>query len=263
MERLQRVFTLLDVQYSAGWTNGGNHAKPPLVFLHDALGSASQWKDFPERLCALTGRRGFLFDRQGSGGSSPLTEKRTPRYLHDQALEVLPRVLDAAGIEKAAFFGHSDGGTIALLFATAFPGRAEAVISESAHVFVDETTLKGIRSTVERYTKTDFRERLARYHREKTEALFAAWHETWLAEEFRNWNITGELRFLKSPVLVIQGEEDDFGTPEQATSIQYAVGGVCQTVFIPSCGHFPHHEKRESVVSTACEFLKEISREKA
>ncbi|HET9702216.1 MAG TPA: alpha/beta fold hydrolase, partial [Burkholderiales bacterium] len=161
----------------------GDAAKrsPTLVFLHEGLGSTGQWRDFPRALAERTGLPALLYDRQGYGGSDPLYSPRSARYLHREALEVLPEVLERCGVDDVILVGHSDGGSIALLYAAAHPQRVRGAVTEAAHVFVEEETLAGIRAAGDAWRNTQLKEKLARYHGSKTHALFHAWHDTWLA----------------------------------------------------------------------------------
>jgi pimeloyl-ACP methyl ester carboxylesterase len=230
---------------------------PPLVFLHEGLGCIAMWKDFPAALCARVGREGVVYDRWGYGRSEPLDRPRTPRYLHEEAELSLPAVLDALAIPKAALLGHSDGGTIALLFAAACPERTAAMITEAAHVFVEEVTLAGIRAAVAAYAATDLPRRLARYHGDKTDTVFRAWHETWLSPGFRDWNIEPELRHVRAPTLVLQGEDDEYGTPAQVAAIAAGIKGPVETALLPNCAHVPHLQARAAVLERAAGFLEQ------
>ena len=225
-----------------------------LVFLHDALGSIAQWKDFPARLALRCGRETIVYERQGHGRSDPLTEKREAAYLHREALEVLPPLLGQLQVEKPVLFGHSDGGTIALLYAAHH--HPSAIITEAAHVFVEATTLAGIRQAVEK--RESLAHRLRRYQGEQTEALFDAWADTWLNPSFRSWDITGELAGIGCPALIIQGEDDEYGTSRQVEAIAGGIGKQAVSLLIPGCGHFPHREKPEVVLHLATHFQKKI-----
>jgi pimeloyl-ACP methyl ester carboxylesterase len=233
----------------------GAMAGPPLLFLHEGLGCVAMWKDFPSRLCARLGLEGVCYDRWGHGLSEPLDRPRDARYLHDEALVFLPEVLRGLGIEHAALFGHSDGGTIALLFAAAFPQAAAALVTEAAHVFVEEETLAGIRAAVGTYATTDLPARLARYHGDKTGGLFRAWHETWLSPAFRDWNIEAELPRIGCPSLLLQGEADEYGTAAQVETIARGVAGPVETGLLPGCGHAPHLQAADAVLERAARFL--------
>ena len=228
-------------------------AAPVLVFLHDSLGCVDTWRDFPEQLARRVGLCAVNYDRQGYGRSSAFgTASRTPEYLEEQAT-VLFTLLDALAIETAVLFGHSDGGSIALIAAALQPQRVTAVVTEGAHVFVEDVTLAGIRAAQEMLATTDLPERLARYHGDKVQAIAAAWIETWLSPEFRNWNIERFLPSIACPVLVIQGEDDEFGTRAQVRAIVDGTGA--ESLVIPAIGHTPHREARDVVLAAAGEFI--------
>jgi pimeloyl-ACP methyl ester carboxylesterase len=238
-------------------------AYPTLVFLHEGLGSIPQWKEFPAQLCAATGLSGLVYERWGFGRSEPLTEQRTTHYLHYEARESLPRVLEACAIDQPPILiGHSDGGTIALLFAAAYPDRTRAIITEAAHVFVEEVTLAGIRKAKRLYQSTDLPRHLARYHGENTDAMFRGWCDTWLRPDFRNWNMEAELPAIICPALIIQGEDDEYGTPAQVEAIAAGVSGPVQTWLIPHCGHIPHHQAREAVLQKMQTFIAGVLEQK-
>ena len=230
--------------------------RPTLVFLHDSLGSIRLWRDFPERLAAAAGCHALVYDRRGYGESSPFApEPRTPAYLEREA-EPLRRVLDGCGVREAVLFGHSDGGTIALVAATRDPERVRGVISEGAHVFVEELTLAGIRDAREALRTTDLAARLARYHGEKTAGVTAAWIHTWLSPAFRGWSIEPLLPAVRCPVLALQGEADEYGTPAQVDAIVRGVGGPARGWLVPGVGHTPHRDATEVVLQAALEFLR-------
>lgn len=232
---------------------------PTLVFLHEGLGSIGQWKDFPTRLCQACALPGLVYERWGFGRSEPLTEPRRTDYLYYEALDSLPVVLERCGIvEPPILIGHSDGGTIALLFAAAFPERPRAIITEAAHVFVEEVTLGGIRVVKELYETTDLRRKLALYHGPNTDAMFRGWCDTWLRPEFRDWNIIAQLPRITCPALILQGRDDEYGTPAQVETIAAAVSGPVETVLLPDCAHVPHHQARERVLALMQRFIHRI-----
>ncbi len=238
-----------------GPTLAGGIRSPALVFLHEALGSVAQWRDFPRRLAEATGWPALVYERLGHGGADPLPAPRDPRYLHVEAETVLPRVLDAVGIHRAALVGHSDGGSIALLAAAAFPARIVGAVTLAAHVFVEEITLEGIRAAVRRYRTTDLPQRLARHHGDKTGALFHAWCDTWLAADFRAWNIEDCLPRIRCPLLAVQGEDDPYGSAAQVEAIARGAGGPVATLMLRSCGHSPHLQAPEAVLAATVPFV--------
>ncbi|MGE3294324.1 MAG: alpha/beta fold hydrolase [Geminicoccaceae bacterium] len=229
---------------------------PTLVFLHEGLGSIALWRDFPTRLCERLGLPGLVYDRWGHGQSEPLDRPRGLRYLHDEADLFLPAVLETAGVAEPVLIGHSDGGTIALLYAARFPERPPAIVTEAAHVFVEDITVAGIQAAGRAYAETDLATRLARYHGEKTDKLFRAWHDRWLSPAFRAWNIEAELASIICPALVLQGEADQYGTQAQVDAIARAVAGPVETVLLPGIGHAPHQEAPAQVLELIEGFLR-------
>ena len=230
----------------------------PLVFLHDSLGCTATWRDFPARLAELTGRDALLYDRLGHGGSGPFDRPRERDYLLHEAEEVLPAVLNACGVEGAALFGHSDGGSIALLAAAALPERVTGVIVEGAHIFNEPVTIAGVEQAIRDYASTDIAARLVKYHGDKVDALYHAWTDTWTAPWFRDWSVEGRLTGIHCPLLVIQGEDDEFGTLAQVRGMVEGASGPAQALVLPDCGHTPHREARAAVEEAAVKFLQAV-----
>ncbi len=231
---------------------------PTLVFLHEGLGSIEQWKDYPLQLCKATGLNAFLYDRLGYGKSAPMSGGRGSNYMHKEAWEMLPAVLDAIKIDDVILIGHSDGGTIALLYAGQFKDKVHGIITEAAHVFVEDVTLMGIQTARLTYETTPLRSRLARYHGDKTSSLFTSWSDTWLSDEFKNWNIEENLVDVDCPILAIQGVEDRFGTEEQIYSIVNKSTGRAESLIIDGCGHTPHFQANEEVLPAMCNFINQL-----
>lgn len=226
----------------------GRQAGPVLIFLHHGLGSVAQWRDFPMRLGKATGLPVLLYDRCGHGLSDRCGGKRTIWYMHREA-EVLGEVLASHGVSDFILIGHSDGGSIALLYA-AMPGvlQPRGIVSESAHVFVEDITRQGIRAAADAFT-AGMRHRLSRYHGLHTERLFWDWAGTWLSPSFDTWNLCEAIRKVRCPVLALQGSEDEYGTPAQIEAIVSSVGGPVSRHMIPSCGHEPHHQHPEQTLA--------------
>jgi pimeloyl-ACP methyl ester carboxylesterase len=229
--------------------------RPTLVFLHEGLGCIAMWRDYPATLCAAVGCPGLIYERWGYGESDPLTGPRTPKYLHDEALKSLPEVLEQCNITDAILIGHSDGGSIALMFAAEHPDKVRGIITEAAHVFVEDVTLRGIREAVEIYETTDLREKLSKYHFDNTEKMFHGWADTWLSRKFRDWNIEEYLPRIHSPLLIMQGEDDEYGTPAQVESIARHVAAPARSLLVPDCGHIPHHQSPEVVLNEMKQFI--------
>lgn len=219
-----------------------------VFFLHEALGSIPQWRSFPKMLCDSLGMDGCVIERRGHGESDPLIGDRTVNYLHQSAyneLHELIQLLLPAG-KKALLVGHSDGGTIALLYAAKFPKQIAGVVTMAAHVLNEEVTRNGIYPAIEAYQAGKL-DGLKKYHGSKTETLFYAWADTWLSEAFKAWNIVSDIQGIQAPTLVIQGDEDQYGTEEQLKLIQQAVP-TAQLKMMKGVKHHPHLEKTEEVV---------------
>jgi len=228
---------------------------PTLVFLHDSLGCCRLWRDFPQRLAEAAGLNIFIYDRTGYGQSSPFgKEPRRNDYMEQEA-EVLIRLLEQNKIEQPVLFGHSDGGTIALLAAAKYPQLISAVIAEAAHVFVEEKTLEGIMLTQEQYRTTNLQQRLEQYHGDKTQAVFEAWTGTWMSPSYRDWNIEHFLPLITCPILIIQGTSDEYGTEAQVTAIARQVSGAAEVCMIANAGHTPHRQSELWVINACCDFL--------
>ncbi|MTI09510.1 alpha/beta fold hydrolase [Curvivirga aplysinae] len=231
-------------------------SKEDIVLLHEALGCIGMWRDFPHKLAYATGRRVMAYDREGYGGSSPLRQERNPDYLHQYGQEECPEVLEKAGITNPILFGHSDGGSIALLYAAKF--NPKAIITEAGHVFVEDITVKGIAEAKFVWAHTDLEKRLAKYHGEKTATLFDAWAVTWLSYDFMRWNIEEEIQSITCPTLILQGAEDEYGSEKQVESILTHITGPTKACMIPNCRHIPHLQQQEEVLNQCVTFLKSL-----
>jgi len=229
---------------------------PVLVFLHEGLGAIGMWKDFPDALAAALGCPALIYDRLGHGASGPARQPRGQDYFEDEAYRVLPGLLAAGGARDAILSGHSDGGTIALLHAGLH--RVRALVTAAAHVFVEPESLAGGAAARAAWRDTDFARRLARYHGDGTEAMFAAWADMWEAPWFQDWNIEGALAAVACHVLALQGAADDYGTPAQLDAIARGVSGPVETVLIPDCGHGPHIEARGVMLARVTGFVENL-----
>ncbi len=229
--------------------------RPTLVFLHDSLGCIALWRDFPHRLGEATGCNVLVYDRRGYGQSNPFADgERQTDYLEAEA-DVLHALLMTLDIKDAILFGHSDGGSIALIAAAKYPRQVRALIVEGAHIFVEDVTLAGLRQAVLAYQKTDLKSRLTRYHGDKTDRVFRAWTETWLREDYRHWNIEHFLPAIGCPVLVIQGEKDAYGTLRQVEGIASGVRGAAASFIVSGAGHTPHKEAAPETLARAADFV--------
>lgn len=231
---------------------------PVLAFLHEGLGCTEMWKNFPQRLCAATGHPGLVYDRAGYGKSSPVHRDRTIHYLHESALQELPVVLEGAiGARDHILVGHSDGGSIALIYAAERRQSLCGVITEAAHVFVEAETITGIELAVRAYEAGELAG-LARYHGDKTGRLFWAWAHTWLTPRFRSWNIEYALPSIQHPVLALQGADDQYGTAAQVTAI-VAGNPHRRGLIVDGSGHTPHGDQPEVLLGLMGEFIAEIT----
>lgn len=242
----------LELEYC--WLGGENDA-PVVVFLHEGLGSVAMWRDFPDRFCDKLGVRGLVYSRFGYGKSTPrpLRESFPPDYLHREAVEVLPEFLDAVGVVRSWLFGHSDGGSIALLAAAHWPDRFSGIAVMAPHFFVEEVSLKNIRVARIAYQEHGLRERLAPYH-DDVDSAFYGWNDVWLDPAFRAWNIEAELEKIVCPVLAIQGEDDEYASLEQIYGIRRRVPHA-QLLVLPDCRHSPHRDQPEAVIDGTASFL--------
>lgn len=245
----------LNVRYLC--PEGNDNARTTLVLLHEALGSVIQWRDFPEVLLDITGLPVLLYDRCGFGESQSLTEPRGLDYF-EREVSSLELLLRACEVDKPILLGHSDGATIALLFAATYPERISAVISEAAHLYVEDETINGITEVVKRWETTDMRQKLERYHGKKAENVFRAWADTWLNPLFRDWTIEARMPEVTCPVLAIQGVDDEFGTEQQLQTISSRISGPCRSSVINACGHIPHHQARAAVLDEITAFLGDV-----
>lgn len=223
---------------------------PTLVFLHEGLGCVALWKDFPDRLAAATGCGALLYSRRGYGGSSSVTPPRPIDYLHHEADSVLPAVLDAFGLTDVVLVGHSDGASIALLaVAGDLAPRVRLAIAEAPHVLVEDITIAGIQAARETYRNGGFRERLKRLHGDNADGAFRGWNDTWLTPAFRHWNIEDRLPRIRTPLLVIQGVDDEYATAAQYESIATRSGGPVSVLRLDECGHTPHRDQADRVLA--------------
>ncbi|MFQ5755572.1 MAG: alpha/beta fold hydrolase [Acidiferrobacterales bacterium] len=240
------------------WIGPAPAESPTLVFLHEGLGCLGMWKDFPPQLAAHTGCSALIYSRSGYGDSSPLARPQTSHYLHDEALTVLPAVLQAMDVSQPILIGHSDGASLALIYAGSDISAARGLILEAPHVFVEDVTLAGVRRAGETYRSTDLAQKLARFHGDQTNAVFWRWYDTWLSPEFRDWNIEEYLPRIKCPVMIIQGEGDEYGTKEQVDAIASQVSGPVEVLTLPGCGHTPHRDQIEVTSQAMTGFVRTL-----
>lgn len=228
-----------------------------LILLHEGLGCVALWKDFPSRLAQATGCRVLVYSRSGYGGSTPCPLPRPLTFMHDEGLGVLPDILDAAGVDEAILVGHSDGASIALIHAGGVRDpRVRGLVLMAPHVFVEELTLSSIRQAASAYQTTDLRQRLARHHGDNVDCAFWGWNRAWLDPGFLHWNIEEFLPAVTVPVLVIQGQDDPYGTLLQVEAIERQCRGPVRRLVLERCGHSPHRDQRERTFSAMADFVR-------
>jgi pimeloyl-ACP methyl ester carboxylesterase len=215
------------------------------------------WRDFPAQLAAATGRRVLAYSRRGYGGSDPAPLPRPIPYMQHEGEVVLPAFLDALGVREAALVGHSDGASIAIVHAGAGPAkeRVRAAVLLAPHVFAEPLSIASIREAKRAYDEGDLRAKLARFHGANTDCAFRGWNDAWLDPRFHDWTIESYLPGIRAPVLVIQGEDDRYGTLEQVDAIQRGVPGGVARLVLPSCGHDPAREARDATLAAIRDHL--------
>lgn len=229
----------------------------PIVMLHEGLGAAGAWGDFPQALAAATGRAVVAYSRAGYGRSTIVREPFDADYMHREAETVLPALLERLAIPHAVLFGHSDGGSIALIFAARFPAQVDALVLEAPHVFVEEVTVESIAEITRRFPDDErLRRGLARHHNDG-DLTFKRWSDVWLSRPFRQWDITALLGDVRAPALLLQGRDDEYGTVAQVDAIAAALPNV-ETVMLDRCGHAPHRDAREQVLALAASFVRRL-----
>jgi len=239
------------------WIDGDARA-PALVFLHEGLGSIRQWRDFPAQVAAATGRRALIYDRYGYGQSDVLREpRRTVRFMHDEALVALPKLLEELGVERPILVGHSDGASIALIHAGA--GHAvRGVAAMAPHVFIEPLCLSSIKEAAEKFEKGDLEKGLSRYHRDARKTFYG-WADVWLDPDFVSWDIREDyLPGVRCPVLAIQGHDDVYGTMAQLDETAKRVRGTCTLLKLAGCGHSPFRDQPQKTLSAIAGFVQSL-----
>ncbi len=246
------------VRIEHAWLGRERRAAPLLVFLHEGLGSVAMWRDFPQRLCDALGCRGLVYSRPGYGRSTPRPhdEAWANDFMHRQALEVLPALLAALDVDTAReppwLFGHSDGGSIALLHAAHRPAHTAGAIVLAPHIVVEDVSVASIEQARVAYLETDLRAKLARHHVD-VDSAFWGWNDVWLSAPFRAWSIEAELAPIACPLLAIQGLDDEYGTLEQIRGIARRVPQT-ELLELAACGHSPHRDRPDAVIDAVQAF---------
>ena len=235
------------------WIEPADKHRPTIVMLHEGLGSVALWKDFPQRLASRTGCGILVYSRYGHGNSDQLLEKRPVEFMHHEGEVVLPELLEKLNITRPILLGHSDGGSIALIFAGKYPDRPRALILEAPHVFVEDLSVASITEAKVTYLTTDLPRKLGRYH-QHVDGSFWGWNDIWLDPQFRSWNIEEYLPAIRCPILCIQGEEDEYGTIAQVKAIQARVPAT-EILMLQNCKHSPHRDQTEATLEKMAEYM--------
>ncbi len=242
------------------WIGARNPAaQPVLVFLHEGLGSVAQWRDFPDQVAADCGLPALVYSRIGYGGSSPCALPRPITYMHDEALSLLPELLQVLGIAQPILVGHSDGASIALIHAGAAPHPGLLGIAVMApHSYAEPISVQSIRAAHDAYAGGDLRQRLAKYHGANVDCAFRGWCDSWLNPDFAHWNIEAEVARIRHPVLAIQGEGDEYGTLAQIDTIKALAKCRVETLILPNCGHSPHKDQPGAVREALAGYVRSL-----
>jgi pimeloyl-ACP methyl ester carboxylesterase len=237
------------------------HGPPPdkaltLVFLHEGLGCTDMWHDFPHRLASATGCGALVYSRLGYGRSDACPLPRPVRFMHEEGLNTLPELLNRLQVENCILIGHSDGGSIGIIYAggtRAMPLRG--LVTVAAHVFCEEITIRSIQKARQRYVNGDLRKRLEKYHGRNTDCAFWGWNDAWLHPAFKHWNLEEYLPNIRVPILAIQGEDDPYGSPAQLKSIVTQSAGKTESLTLADCGHSPHIDRSGATFQAMKDFI--------
>jgi pimeloyl-ACP methyl ester carboxylesterase len=257
--KTQGAISLREGVLETAWWGNRDTDAPTLVLLHEGLGCVELWRDFPDLLAEKTGCGVFAYSRFGYGRSDPTPLPRPLDYMQIEGTQILPRVLHEAGISRAILIGHSDGGSIAAVFAGAHPGSELllGVVTIAAHFFVEDINIRSIEHIRREYETTDLRSRLARYH-DDVDVAFYGWNGAWLDPGFRSFDITGFLRDITVPALGLQGEQDPYGTDQQLRVMATTMKAPVRTSLVAHARHSPHLEAKDTTLTAIAEFIAEL-----
>lgn len=292
-ERAPLVFEVAGHRLEYRWIGPKPTEAPTIVFLHEGLGCAEMWRNFPDRVALEAGCGALVYSRRGYGESDAVREPFPVRFMHDEALQILPLVIERFELSDVILFGHSDGASIAIIYAGTHPGSVCGLVLEAPHVFVEPVCIESISRVAEQFYSNQtatgqtldqepssqsprtegttlqkgdthkgemagLRNKLERYHGDNTESMFKTWTEVWLNPEFRQWNIEEYLPRIVAPTLVIQGEQDEYGTLKQVTAVVTQARGPVESLVLAGCGHSPHRDQTEQVMSATIQFIRKI-----
>jgi pimeloyl-ACP methyl ester carboxylesterase len=240
-------------------TIAGDPGRPTLVFLHEGLGSVAMWRGFPARVAEVTGCPALVYSRYGYGGSDVLEAPFAVDYMHREAREALPELLAKLGVDRPILVGHSDGASIALIYAGTHPDGLRGLVALAPHVFVEDISVRSIREAKVAFETTDMPQKLARYHAD-ARRTFYGWNDIWLDPDFRRWNIESYLPQIRCPVLAAQGVDDEYGTMAQIEAVAAQVAGPCELVRIEACGHRLHRDQHDQTLTAIERFVARIAK---
>ena len=236
---------------------------PTIVMLHEGLGSAGLWGDFPDKLAAATGAGVFVYSRAGYGQSSPVKLPRPLSYMHEEARTILPELLTAIGFKRGLLLGHSDGASIATVYAGSIQDhRIRGLILIAPHFFVEDLSITSIADAKNAYAQTDLRSKLARWHKDPDNA-FRGWNDAWLDPKFREWDITQELAYIRVPILIVQGQDDQYGTVKQIEAAREECYCPVEVALLPGAKHSPQREAPDATLKAVSDFANRLLRDHA
>jgi pimeloyl-ACP methyl ester carboxylesterase len=234
---------------------------PTIVMLHEGLGCVGLWGEFPEKLAAATGAGVFVYSRAGYGKSSPAPLPRAVTFMHEEAKAVLPTLLDAIGFKRGLLFGHSDGASIATIYAGSIQDhRVRGLVLIAPHFFTEDMGIAAIERAKVAYQTTDLRQKLSRWH-DNVDNAFRSWNDTWLDPDFRKWDITTELAYIRVPMLIVQGTDDQYGTAKQIEVAERECYCPVEIALLPGVGHSPHREAPDILLKAAVDFANRLLRD--
>jgi len=252
------TFTIANRRIEAAWHGPSPDAAPTLVLLHEGLGCVAMWKDFPGKLAARTGCGVLVYSRPGYGKSEAVALPRPVTYMHDEAAQILPAVLDAAGVRKAILIGHSDGASIATIYAGSRQDfRVRGLVLMAPHFFVEDVSIRSIEAAKRAYETGDLRDRLARYHAD-VDAAFYGWNGPWLDAAFRAWRIDDHVAHIRVPILIVQGAADEYGTAAQIAVAEEAAYCPVEVATFERSGHAPQFDRPDETLDAVAAFVHRV-----
>ena len=254
MKEIRKFYNISGKQIEVKAIFNNSNDKNPIIFLHEGLGSVDQWKEWPKIISTITKRDVYLYSRVGMGNSSPLKDKRSINFMHEEALKTLPKLISKLNINKPPILlGHSDGASISIIYAGS--GLVlKSLILIAPHIFVEEISINSIKNIKKIWLNSNLKKKLKKYHKDVVGA-FEGWCNIWLTEEFKAWNIENYLKEIKVPILLIQGKNDEYGSLDQILGINRQVTSKIENIIIEDCGHSPFKDHPEIVNNAINKFL--------